>query len=212
MEYTIVKKIVNYKRHFNINDAGFTLVEMTVVMGIIAVISLLGAFAMQGARKQMSLKAAAKELQSNIRFLANNAITVASDLNDSSKSSKAWAIEIGSGDINSYNIVSYYEENGEVTRTSNAQTLDLGNDITINSSDTRHLVFSTPFAKFKAVNADVITWSDPDSKTKERVPSTDPLTGTINPNVTPTVSIQLKNSTSTLNLNISTETGEVSLE
>jgi len=163
-----VKRLVNQKnlklvlnKKLRFKEAGFTLVEMTVVMAIIAVIMLLGAFGMQSARKQVGLKAAAKELQSNIRLSANNAISVAPNRNDGSKMPKSWGIEIPcSSSTASYNLVDFHTPTiaSPIVMTKSFRTVQLQNGVTIDTrdicgSDNLYLTFNTPFANFSSFEA-----------------------------------------------------------
>lgn len=142
-------------------EAGFTLIEMMVVMSVTAIIFSLGAFAMMSANRQNQVLAAAREFQSTVRQAANESITV-SNATGTTISAKAWSVAVTSG-AGEYSLDSYYPASvilsGATTAslTKSQQTTNLQGNIMMTVSvegtaysndETLNLIFSSPFAKF----------------------------------------------------------------
>jgi len=155
------------------DNSGFTLVEMVVVMAMIAIIMTIGVTSMISARNQNSVRNASKLLQSAIREAANKSITVSPD-KITLEPAKAWGIKIPKDTQTSYSLIDYTAE----TQTPNDEavtTLDSNLIIYVDSPAVTgdvSLLFSSPFASFKAIDGDLNEtkpW-EIDEKTRAYIP------------------------------------------
>ncbi|MCL5094131.1 MAG: type II secretion system GspH family protein [Patescibacteria group bacterium] len=180
----------NHYSKFNIlnskflNNTGFTVVEMLVVMTIIAMLFTLSVVSMILAERQTKVKSTAKALQSAIREMANKAITVTPDLRNNTTPTKAWVIKVPGGTgTNTYYQESFTQNDISTLIEPNSSPTDPkplrteSNVIiqslapTVASSNSLYLVFGTPFAKFRAVNGSSISAWSTDLTTKEAYPA-----------------------------------------
>lgn len=207
---------LHYKKKFSTSEEGFTLVEMTVVMSIIAIIFLFGASSMLSVGGQVRLRDAAKTLQSNIRKMANNSISVSPDTTDPTIPAKLWGISVPCGEGNtSYDIFDYHspeDTSGVITLTkSSPKTIDLEGGVTISAggcSGNVVLLFSAPFARFNAVTNNDPSWLV-DASTKEIYPDPSDLTNGI---ISEEIKIILKDpKENQMTLTINYKTGETSV-
>jgi prepilin-type N-terminal cleavage/methylation domain-containing protein len=90
-------------RHFSAKR-GFTLVEMSVVMGIIAVIVLIGITGLIGGRNNSIVNNAAEDLVTQVRDAQNRSTSIVTDSANPTTIPKGWAVHVnGSG----YTLVAY---------------------------------------------------------------------------------------------------------
>jgi len=176
----LIKRIFHYKKNISASAAGFTLIEMMVVMSIIAIMMTLSISSMYNANKQNQVLAAAREFQATVRQAANESITVTNAIGQTIPA-KAWSVAVTDNDTytGTYNLDSYHQAGDvETSLTKGSKTVTLQNSIMISvkvgdtdygNAEVLNLIFSAPFAKFKAVKGSIgssSTWGI-DTKTKE---------------------------------------------
>lgn len=180
-----------------------------VVMSIVAIVFTFSVSGMISAGRDTELRHAAKELQSDIRQIANNSITVSSatDPDAAGAPSKAWAIRIDNGWPGTITFDYYGDgpicefawcEPPSGTRTtftspevSKQDTPNITNEYAIKTTKTAGnweigkgvslaLVFSAPFGEFKSLPAWSIDLWEEDSRTHVITPWQDPTDTSIN--------------------------------
>jgi prepilin-type N-terminal cleavage/methylation domain-containing protein len=150
---------------FKKNKKGYTLIEMMVVMGIMALLAVLGIAAMMGTNDDNITEEAAQSILSAIREAQTKAISVTPDsAAPTPHIGKAWAVELNldaAGNNNSYRLDNYYLNAGVLTSYPNSavKTLRSGirvrvlrydstNALTATYSNGQNFVtFATPFAR-----------------------------------------------------------------
>lgn len=150
---------------------GYTLVEMMVVMGIIAVLALLGAGALLSARDSSYLDDSTELVLSTIRETQNKAMAIvdAPDLSQN-QNTKVWGIKLSQSSLDVLETVSYDKKNESGKLSSTEHPLDDNNYLSrlssiefgyIDGSELKHplsdisdklyISFNTPFARPSAI-------------------------------------------------------------
>lgn len=171
-------------------------------MSIIAILFAIMATSMLSSGGQARLRDATKTVQSDIRMAANNSITVSPDLDDPTKTSKAWSLRIPGGVTGSYFIEDYYNDTSG--KSSKEIILEGGITISAGQSEDLNLVFNTPFAGFKAIDNVISGNWTPDGDAGSIAPPGSHVGG----DMTITLRDQEDNS---MSISVNNGTGEVSL-
>lgn len=152
---------------------GYTLIELMVVMGIIAVLSLLGAGALLSARDSSYLDDSTELVLSTIRETQNKAMSIVDAPNlDTDESTKVWGIKLSQSSSDVLETVSYNRKNESGRLFSTEYPLDDNNYLSrlekiefgyiyideIDKSEHEQLLygelyisFSTPFSRPSAI-------------------------------------------------------------
>lgn len=167
---------------------GFTLIEMLVVMGILAVLSLLGVGGLIALRNQNAPELAAQDFLSNLREAQNRAFLVMNDSN--SNPTKVWAIGLNpASDATSYTLNSLFA-NGAILSNNTEKTFNTENvSISILKNDSSYtggklfVTYSSPFSKSYILNskdctllADNCEWRESARPSKEWEPGVGTIT------------------------------------
>ena len=142
-------------------EKGYTLVEMTVVMGIIAVLMLLGASALISTRDQHILDSATEEGITAIREAQNRSISITQGRVEGTK---AWGVSFASNEIKLISVAgdgTNYEES----------TSNINQDVSISSSGATFVYFASPFGTTYLTNNACSEWIDSGLATKELKPA-----------------------------------------
>jgi prepilin-type N-terminal cleavage/methylation domain-containing protein len=166
---------VNKKKYLGSNRA-YTLVEMSVVLAIASVITLLTASSFLAVRQQLSVEQATEDILNSIRETRNNSLytKVQKDASGNSLETRAWSMRLDAegGD---YTIYNYYENDSLLDRNSAVAARKILNNSTIELTSwtgsrpiSAELAFSTPFGRsYLTTGTERITWGPTSLPTKE---------------------------------------------
>jgi len=148
------------------NRKGFTLVEMTVVMAIIAVLMLLGAGGLLSARDQFTVDRAVEEAITAVREAQNRSISFMQGTpGTSGATTKVWGVDF------SDNTIKIISVDGEGTNHLE-KTAEINPGITITAEGGNHIYFASPFATTYLCQNEATIWSQStDNPSKEYEPS-----------------------------------------
>jgi prepilin-type N-terminal cleavage/methylation domain-containing protein len=177
---------------FKKNKKAYTLVEMMVVMGIMAVLAVVGATAMMGANDDNISEEATQNILTAIREAQTRAISVTPDNASPAHISKAWAVELNldsAGNSNSYRLDSFYYNGASLSNYPNSALLPLRSGIRVKitrknssgatvgtpqTSGQSFIAFATPFARaYTTLGSNMIPGSAPCVWTKSTRPEED---------------------------------------
>lgn len=151
---------------------GYSLVEMVVVMGIIAVIFAIGVGAILVSRNEQIAIDAAEQLKSDIRKAQVRAVSVEGANSDdpgfcpSDKKPRMWAIYVESGATNQYTFQAFCPNPSNLPNTGKwiqqKDPINFGGNITFSIQDNAGntlnqvlLSFSTPFGRYETRKYDI---------------------------------------------------------
>lgn len=146
---------------------GYSLVEVVVVMGIIAVLMLLGVGVFVSIRDQYIVDAATEEAITAVREAQNRAISFSQG---SAGNTKAWAVNFSSSEGIRLRSLSVDPENNEAIH-SNEIGYGISRGVVI-SSNNDHIYFASPFGTTHLFNSECNSWlEDEENPSHEFVPS-----------------------------------------
>lgn len=173
---------------------GFTLVEMTVVMAIMAILALIGIAVLVNLKNSTALDGASQDIVSALREAQNKAFSVANAPN-STVIPIAWGLEINSG---TKTITPFYIKADTWEKVSlTGVPLPV-----VNITPTGYFIFTAPFGKYYSTSNLPVTWGYRNEKPNDAVPG-----GTL----TPIQSINLEYKGNTKSVVIETN-GDVHVE
>lgn len=144
--------------------AGFTLVEMTVVMAIIAVLALIGISVLQNLKNGPKLDDATQNLLTTIREAQNKSISVASA--PSGSIPIVWGVEINNNSVQTLCL----QGTGSICSSLPA-AVDYSPISVSVSSGVKRLYFTAPFGKFYAASTAPSSWTPRAEKPKDAIPA-----------------------------------------
>lgn len=168
-------------------EKGYTLVEMTVVMGIIAVLMTLGAGALISTRDQYILDSAVEEGITAVRDAQNRSISITQG---QVEGTKAWGVAFNNNKIKLISV------GGDGTNYDEA-TPDINQNISISSSSATFVYFASPFGTTYLTNNACDEWIDSGLATKELRPA-DSCSPILDPSI---ISFSYKNKTQSITIN-----------
>lgn len=202
---------------FSKKEAGYTLLEIIVSMSIIAVVGGVLIYSLYGAGRVARLDQAAQNVQTAIREAHTQALSPAGTDPDISKAYGVRITTEGSSEDSTYKSLTYKKVGGSLLLdTLLNQTLTSGIEITnikeINSSgvvikepDLIYVIFTAPFGKAYISSEDPSTWTWTEV---DGVWQLSPVTS----GVKTTITLEEEASGLTRDININSQTGEVTIE
>jgi len=164
---------------------GFTLVEMTVVTAIVAILALIGIGVLVNLRVEPTLDSAAQDISSALREAQNRAISVASAPDGSVP--VAWGVEVDPSN-KSYQIF-YINDDASVPPFSRGNLSKVPNPALSELTVTKKLYyFTSPFGQYYTSDNSPSSWSYRLKKPNDAIPSG--LTATVS-----TITLKVKSST-----------------
>lgn len=173
------------------NAAGFTLIEMMVVMAIIAIFTVLGVSALINLNSSNMADRVAEELATSIRDAQNKAISVSNS--DDGKTPVAWGVYVDPS-VGNENYKSFYVTYADSTATINYGSAASYSGVDLSVSGSSYYIYVTPFGKYYSSTTLTGTgWTVNGSRPNNLIPPSKSSSAS-------TITITYRNSSRTVNI------------